>query len=126
YTYFKNLINNVASPRNDRNPPTSVQVVTKTVEASAGSAFSLFRISGITVPEIPAITRLRIIARAMMPPINNIFEPKPNQTQTTTATTSPFANPLANPTKSSLSNTRRPFSQVTSPSASPRTITANV
>ena len=64
------------------------------------------------------------IAAAMMPPISSIFSPKPNHTQTTADATIPFANPFAKPTKTSLISTRREFFQVTSPSASPRTITA--
>ena len=55
------------SPKNDRKPITSVIVVTKTLEAKAGSIFNFFKDTGTSIPKSPATIMFKIIDT----PINN-------------------------------------------------------
>ena len=48
-------------PRNDKKPITSVIVVTKTLEAIAGSIFIFFNVTGTSIPNNPATTIVKII-----------------------------------------------------------------
>ncbi len=48
----------VPSARNEKNPITSVTVVKKTVDATAGSILIFFKPSGIKTPAIPAAIKL--------------------------------------------------------------------
>src|SRR5690349_1155988 len=57
----------VAIPRNRKNPPVSVKVVTKIEEATAGSNPNRSRTSGTRPPATPAMTRLPHIAKRRMP-----------------------------------------------------------
>ena len=57
-----------ARPKKERNPNTSVIVVSITPEAKAGSIFNLFNDKGIKIPAIPAINKLSIIASAITIP----------------------------------------------------------
>ena len=49
------------SPRKDKNPITSVIVVTKTLEANAGSIFILLSVTGTNIPNNPATIIVKII-----------------------------------------------------------------
>ena len=49
---YKNTIEPI--PKNERKPITSVTVVTKTLEASAGSIFIFFKVTGFKMPNNPA------------------------------------------------------------------------
>src|SRR3990172_6023583 len=51
--YSSSERNNVANPRNEMKPNASVQVVTSTADASAGSIFAHFSIKGMSVPMNP-------------------------------------------------------------------------
>ena len=57
--------NNVASPRNVKNPTTSVTVVRMIDEAVAGSRFSLTKTTGIVAPAAEAATIEKIITMNM-------------------------------------------------------------
>lgn len=48
-------------PKNDKKPITSVIVVTKTLEAKAGSIFIFFRDTGTSIPKSPATIMFKII-----------------------------------------------------------------
>mgnify|MGYP005834542301 CR=1 FL=1 len=48
-------------PKNDKNPITSVIVVTKTLDAIAGSIFIFFRDTGTRIPKSPATIIFNII-----------------------------------------------------------------
>ena len=54
-------------PRKDKNPITSVMVVTKTLDASAGSIFTFLRDTGTNIPNSPAT----IMFKTIDIPINN-------------------------------------------------------
>ena len=60
--------NKVAKPRKDKNPNTSVMVVSITPDAKAGSIFNLSNVNGIIVPAKPATTKLSTIAKPIMTP----------------------------------------------------------
>ena len=47
--------------KNDKNPITSVIVVTKTLEAKAGSIFNSFKDTGTKIPNSPATIIFKII-----------------------------------------------------------------
>ena len=96
--------------RNSRKPDTSVAVVTKTEDASAGSTLSQRRVSGISVPTIAATTMVPIMASASARPIRG----SPFQTQETPAIRRPIIRPLAEPTASSLRSACRLFFQLSS------------
>ena len=49
-------------PKNDKNPITSVMVVTNTLEAIAGSILNFFSETGTKIPNRPATTIFNIIA----------------------------------------------------------------
>ena len=68
----RNLRNSVPRPRNDRKPNTSVNVVMKTDEASAGSTFSARSASGISVPAVAATNMLMTIARPRIEPEHRV------------------------------------------------------
>ena len=55
------------NPKKDKNPITSVIVVTKTLEAKAGSIFNFFSDTGTNIPKSPATIMFKIIDT----PINN-------------------------------------------------------
>ena len=55
-------------PKKERKPNTSVIVVRITPEANAGSIFILFNEIGMSVPTKPAMTKLIIIADAIIIP----------------------------------------------------------
>ena len=57
-----------ASPKNERNPKTSVIVVSITLDAKAGSILNLFKVKGINIPAMPAINKFNIIAIAITTP----------------------------------------------------------
>ena len=48
-------------PRKDKKPITSVIVVTKTLEAMAGSILNFFRVIGTSMPNNPATIIFKII-----------------------------------------------------------------
>ena len=48
-------------PRKDKNPITSVIVVTKTLEAIAGSIFNFFNVIGTNIPNNPATIMFKTI-----------------------------------------------------------------
>ena len=48
-------------PKNDRNPITSVIVVTKTLEAIAGSILNFLSVTGTNIPNKPATIIFKII-----------------------------------------------------------------
>ena len=48
-------------PKNDRKPITSVIVVTKTLDAIAGSILNFLSVTGIKIPNKPATIIFRII-----------------------------------------------------------------
>ena len=48
-------------PKNDRKPITSVIVVTKTLDAIAGSILNFFKVIGIKIPKRPATIIFSII-----------------------------------------------------------------
>ena len=48
-------------PKKDKNPITSVIVVTKTLEAIAGSTLNFFKLIGIKIPNNPATIMFKII-----------------------------------------------------------------
>ena len=52
-------------PKNDKNPITSVIVVTKTLEARAGSILNFFNEIGTKIPNKPATIIFNIIATAI-------------------------------------------------------------
>ena len=60
--------NNVASPKNKKNPRTSVAVVKNIEEEIAGSICSFSRIIGIINPKNPEIIRFPIIAKKIINP----------------------------------------------------------
>ena len=49
------------NPRKDKNPITSVIVVTKTLEANAGSIFNFLSETGTKIPKRPATIIFKII-----------------------------------------------------------------
>ncbi len=49
------------NPRKDKNPITSVIVVTKTLEANAGSIFNFLSETGTKIPKSPATIIFKII-----------------------------------------------------------------
>lgn len=51
-----------ASPKNTKNPNTSVAVVRNIAEARAGSMPTAFKVSGIKNPDAAAIIRLHVMA----------------------------------------------------------------
>ena len=53
-------------PKKDKKPITSVTVVTKTLEAKAGSIFIFFNVTGIKIPNNPATIMFKTIDAAMM------------------------------------------------------------
>lgn len=48
-------------PKNERNPITSVIVVTKTLDANAGSILNFFNVTGTSIPNNPATIIFNII-----------------------------------------------------------------
>ena len=52
-------------PKNDKKPITSVIVVTKTLEAKAGSIFNFFKDTGTNIPKSPATIIFKIIDTAI-------------------------------------------------------------
>ena len=48
-------------PKNDKNPITSVIVVTKTLDAKAGSMLNFFKETGTKIPNSPATTIVNTI-----------------------------------------------------------------
>ena len=68
----KNIINyiknKVAKPKKDKNPNTSVIVVSITPDAKAGSIFNLSNVNGIIVPAKPATIKLSTIAKPIIIP----------------------------------------------------------
>ena len=48
-------------PKNDKNPITSVIVVTNTLEAIAGSIFNFLSVIGTKIPKSPATIMFKII-----------------------------------------------------------------
>lgn len=58
----------LAKPNKRRKPKTSVNVVIMIDDATAGSIPTLFKIRGIAEPEIPAMTRLPVIAMKITNP----------------------------------------------------------
>ena len=113
----------MASPRNDANPTTSVNVVMNTDEPSAGSTLSAFKPSGTSVPAVAATNRLMSIAMpSTRPSIGSPFV-----AQATPAATNPERDAIAQadgglpwPAPCARSTT------TTRPSARPRTITVSV
>ena len=65
-----------ASPKKLKKPKTSVAVVSRTVEPTAGSIFIRFNINGINAPVAPAMRRLMIIAKPMTRPSLGILNQK--------------------------------------------------
>ena len=58
----------LANPKKIKKPNTSVAVVIKILEATAGSACKAFKIKGTKKPKNPAITKLQIIAAKIIQP----------------------------------------------------------
>ena len=91
-------------------------------EASAGSAPSLSRPIGTSIPAIPATSRLTTIAAAITPPSAAL----PYQPQTTAPMITAKAHPLASPTMVSRATTRIALVAVRSRVARARTATVRV
>ena len=53
-------------PKKDKKPITSVTVVTKTLDARAGSMFIFFKVTGIKIPNKPATIMFKTIDAAMI------------------------------------------------------------
>ena len=68
FFHTNNGKNNCANPKKIKNPNTSVAVVTKIDEATAGSAPNLFKATGTKNPKTPATTRFPIIAIKIINP----------------------------------------------------------
>src|SRR5262249_16824152 len=114
------LINSEAIPRNDSDPPTSVNVVTNTVDATAGSTFIRLSTTGMRVPASAATIMFTTIEIASTMPSQTVLKKR----ATTIAPTSPFMIPLPSPTTTCL-NVILPTPE-TSLSANPRMITVRV
>src|SRR5439155_12116278 len=69
---YRNRKNTVPSPSHDANPNTSVSVVMKTEEASAGSTFIARSASGIRVPAVAATNMLITIAAQRIAPSHGL------------------------------------------------------
>ena len=101
---------------------TSVTVVNKTTEATAGSAPARSKPSGIRIPANPATKRLTIIASAMTPPSCG----SPNQNQAMPSIITANTIPLTHPTNTSLPTMRIALLAVSSFVANARTAMVNV
>src|SRR5262245_65560987 len=84
--YSRNLIKSVASPRNEKNPKTSVNVVIITLDAIAGSTREVFRAIGMRVPTMAATIMLQTSATARLRDSKSC----PFQTWAVTAITKPL------------------------------------
>ena len=71
----------VLRPSHEANPNTSVSVVMKTDEASAGSIFIARSASGMSVPAVAATNMLMIIAAQRIEPEPEIALPGPDDQQ---------------------------------------------
>ena len=83
-------------PRKDKNPITSVMVVTNTLEANAGSILNFFKETGTKIPNKPATIIFKIIETAINIDRSNCL----NQNWTTApaiiAKITPFNIPITN------------------------------
>ena len=68
YFYINFGKNKLASPKNKKNPSTSVAVVKKIEDEIAGSTFNFSNIIGIINPKKPEIIKFPIIARNIINP----------------------------------------------------------
>src|SRR4051812_13682590 len=103
-----------ASPSNSRKPQTSVNVVTKIDDATAGSMPNRSNRMGMNAPANPATIRFPVIARNTTSPSR---APCPINAATV-PTATPMTRPLMMPTRISLPTTRVKTSTGISPRAS--------
>ena len=110
----------VARPRKIRKPKKSVVAVTKTAEETAGSNFSLDRVSGVSTPTVAATSRFRIMAVAITAPRRQSWNQKPAARPIRGDRT----RPLTRPTIISRQKVRTALDEVSSRVARARTVTA--
>src|SRR5215831_7754971 len=112
----------VAMPRNEKNPTTSVTVVTNTPDEIAGSARKRWSTSGTRIPPSAPATRLQIMARPITTPRSGTLNHTPAATPVMTAK----AKPLTSPTSTSRRTRRAALALDNSCVASARTATVMV
>src|SRR5262245_37467252 len=112
----------VAIPRNDRNPTTSVTVVTNGPDDTAGSTPSRVRMSGIRIPPSAAAASTVTIASPMTRPRSVMS----NQVAAITPMISAKERPWSAPTSTSRRMMRQVFALESSRVASARTVTVMV
>ena len=106
--------------KQQRNPQTSVKVVTKIEEAMAGSMPNRLSSRGMNAPAKPATKRFPVIARnTTRPSLAAVTQQRGHHTATT-----PFTAPFTSPASISLPMTRSALPAGTSPKATRRTVTA--
>src|SRR6266550_5675349 len=111
----------VARPRNERNPLTSVTVVSTIDDDCAGSCPSAFMMSGIDAPASPAMS----IAITIALPITKVRPGDWLQMNTPIIVVPAIARPLRIPTPASLTMSRGQCWRRISRRASPRMVTAS-
>src|SRR3984893_3361391 len=112
----------VAMPRNEKKPTTSVMVVTKVPDATAGSARTRSSTIGIRMPPSAPATRLHMIAKPITTPSAGIL----NQATAAIPVITANARPLTRPTRPSRITTRKALLDPSSRVAKARTATVMV
>src|SRR4029079_10256198 len=112
----------VAMPRNEKKPTTSVMVVTKVPDATAGSARTRSNTIGTRIPPKAPATRLQMIASPITTPRPGIL----NQATAAPPVITAKQSPLTSPTMASRITTRNALLEPSSRVASARTATVMV
>ena len=91
---YKNT--NEPIPKKERKPITSVTVVTKTLEAKAGSILNFLRVTGINIPNKPATIIFKTIDAAIIIDRSICLNQSRTTTPVITAKIIPFKTPIKN------------------------------